>query len=331
MRNVLSVASPANGLGSRPASLRAILGRFSSHTAGAALSAAAIEAFHRSAGAKFGRAGPKTSPLESDGHGWVQPCQLTSIRIKDLDSPALPDGELIANVRLTGLKCFGTYSDLKDDSTYAVISLISMDPGHEGADRVVKTMRTDIVDGVKASAFLFREIDLGNVSVTGSGIVIHVAVWRHVDGNADDIRDKIAAALNDVVNKGVSAIAGDVAGDSGATSGAVGNITDFSVGGVKPIQLLTLGLAGLIASFFADELIGEKVYVLPAEKLLVFADPKAWPGTLRTDVQSVLAPDARVNWPPSVDQEQMFDGGGASYKPFFLIDCTVAVWGSGTR
>jgi hypothetical protein len=110
----------------------------------------------------------------------------------------------------------------------------------------VQTQRTGIQDAVKSGDTLFKNAIRMRQSFTGtSGIMVHLAVWDHESGNQDDIRDSINKVLVDAASKAASTIAG---GDLSGQGGLVGDIMNFEVGGVKPFQILSLGVSSLLAS-----------------------------------------------------------------------------------
>jgi hypothetical protein len=92
---------------------------------------------------------------------------------------------------------------------------------------------------------------------------------------------------------------------------------NFDVGGVKPFQFLTLGASDLLASAFADDLIGEHVYVIPPGNIRDWAEQDAFTAPrhcgwrwLPASQPAALRGDERlgtsvVNFPPEAPTSQM--------------------------
>ena len=102
-----------------------------------------------------------------------------------------------------------------------------------------------------------------------------------------------------------------------STAGTVSDITNFEVGGVKPFQVLTLGAAGAIASLFADDLIGEHTYSIPAGNIIDLADQAKFTQSIRPPV--ALDSDVQFNWPPRLEDEFLFSDGHGSYKVYLRV------------
>jgi hypothetical protein len=165
---------------------------------------------------------------------------------------------------------------------------------------------------------MFKMQTIGDIVPVGTGIGIHVAIWDHESGNADEIRDKIAAVLEDAVKKGASALSAAAAADDPSVSaGTIGKITDFEVGGIKPFHVLTLGIARLISEALADDLIAEQVFFVPAANIVDLADQTKFDISVRRS--SDLPFDVQLNWPPRPEDEPLFTDGAATYKVYFLI------------
>jgi hypothetical protein len=159
----------------------------------------------------------------------------------------------------------------------------------------------------------------------GSGIAITISIWDHESGDADKIRDQIQKVIEDGVKKGASALAGAAAADDPSISGGtIGDITEFEVGGVKPFELLTLGISDLIAHAAADDKLGEHTFVIPAANIIDFADPAKFNASLRPTSPD-LDFDVRYNWPPKLEDDFVFTDGHGTYKAFFLVQCSQRV------
>lgn len=288
---------------------------------------------YRRTGGKFGPLGslPKqyqgtilqTAAPDGKG-GWDQKHTLGAIHLDDLNAAPVAQNSYRAVVDVAVMKCFGTFSSSGTDSTYAVITMFCLNPNATAGQNVV-TQRTVIVDEVKAGSQIFKMLQLGEIDTSGAGILINTSIWRHVDGNADDIRDKIHQVINQSANDAASAIAGDATSPS-TTAGAVGGITDWTIAGVKPIDWLTLGLANAIANLFADKLIDSYSYWIPEANIEAFADQATFAASIRDPKSMGLDFDVQANWPPRAEDEHLFSGGGGSYKIWFAIRAeTVAI------
>jgi hypothetical protein len=293
------------------------------------IAVAKIKDFHRRTGADYGRLGIPIGAvtLGTDGT-FQQDYQLGNIHLDDIDSDPTSITEYTVQVTLSACRCFGTQDSDGSDSTYLVITLFSVDPNFGGADVPVKTTMTAIQDNVHAGQTLFKMQTLDDVPIpVGSGLNIHVAVWDHESGNVNDIRDKIQAVIQDGVNKGAAALAGGAAADDPTvSSGTVGQITGFSIGGVKPFEILTLGIASVIANAFADDLVGEQCFNIPAENIASLADAATLRASVRTDPD--LPNDVQLNWPPTFDDEKnfLFTDGHGTYKVYFLLNVAKTVF-----
>ena len=247
---------------------------------------------------------------------YQQKTQLGSISLTDVSASPSGQTEYAADVTLSAVKCFGT-QDRISDQTYAIISLFSMNPNH-GPDKLVKTTRTPIQDNVKVNNVIFKMQTIGDLIPAGSGIGIHIAIWEHESGDADEIRDETTKALEDAVNKGAAALASAAsAGDPRVSAGTIGNITDFEVLGVRPFHIMTLGIAKLISSILADSMVGEHFFFISAADLVELAEQKKFEASIRKNPE--LPFDVVMNWPPRPEDEPLFTDGAGTYKAYFLI------------
>jgi hypothetical protein len=290
------------------------------HSLRDALAAERIDDFHRRTGGPFGRLGASAGPLaRSDGGSYTQSFQLGRVDLADIDAQPTAVTTFEAEVSLAAVRCFGT-QDSDTDETYAVISVISVDPNFAGTDELVLTKRTAIQENVHAGDVIFKATTLSPFArgFPGSGIGIHVAIWDHESGDADDITKQIHDVLSDAANKGASALAGAAAADDpGVTGGTIGDITQFQIGGVRPFDVLTLGAAKLLAGLFADDLVGEHQFLISAQKLIDLSDPAKFNASLKRSPD--LDSDVVFNWPPTPQDEVLLSDGDGSYKVYFKV------------
>ncbi|AHV95257.1 hypothetical protein [Paenibacillus sabinae] len=240
-----------------------------------------------------------------------------------LDNPnALPQSftKYKASVTLAAVKCFGTEDPgglftSAEDEPYVIISIISVNPNFGGTDTLVQTTRTEILEHVKAGAVIFENRTIGDISAfPGSGIKIHVAIFDHEHGDANALRNKINNVLEDAARKGSGALAAAAAANDPKLAGTVGDITNFEVGGVKPFNILTYGVAGLLTELLADDLIGEHEFYIPAADIVEWSNPEKYNSSLRTSPDLI-----RFNVPQRPEDEFLFSGGGGSYKIYFRV------------
>ena len=132
------------------------------------------------------------------------------------------------------------------------------------------------------------------------------------------MRDEINAVVEDAAKKGAQLIAGAAASGNQQLAGAIGDVTEFEVGGVKPFKILSLGLAGLLADILSDDMIGEHEFVVPAQNICDISDPAAFQASFRRNPE-ILDADVQFNWPPTDADEFLFSGGGGSYKVYFTV------------
>lgn len=317
---MVSVAEFATkiGFGIRPISVHSVLRKFTSNSLHDAIATHSIKDFHRRTGADYGPFGVPLGALTKAADGsYHHQTQLGNIHLTDISGSPSGETQFIADVTLSALKCFGT-QDNGPDETYAIISLFSINPNHSGSDKLAQTILTEIQENVHPQDTIFKMRTLGNIVPVGTGIGIHIAIWDHESGDANDIRDKIAAVIEDGTNKAAAAVAGAAAADDPSVSaGTVGKVTDFEVGGIKPFHLLTLGIARLISHALADDLIGEQVFFIPAANIVDFADQTKFDASIRKSPD--LPFDVQLNWPPRPEDEPLFTDGKGTYKAYFLI------------
>lgn len=273
--------------------------------------------FYRRTGGSLGPLGAPKTFLRRSGSSWVQDFALGQITLEDFQIDPKAFTFVEAEVKIAAVKCFGTEDSSGTDETYLVISLVSVDPDRGAQDRLVTTVRTAIDNNVFGGKVFCVSNTVGKLRITGGGLRINVVIVDHESGNADDLRDKIAAALNAGANEGARIIAGAASGGDQRLAGAVGDITEFDVGGVKPFKVLTLGLADLIAQALSDDVIGEHTFVVPAENISALLDQATFSSSFRRTAE--LGPDIQFNWPPRPQDEFLFSGGGGSYKIYFTI------------
>jgi hypothetical protein len=277
------------------------------------IAARAMTAFHRSTGGVFGPLGvPLGPPRRAGGSSYVQSFQIGSLHLNDAAAQVTGEVEYEADITLAAVLVFGT-QDSTEDESYVVMSLVTVDPN---SPIPVQTQRTAILNGVKQGDTIFKNSLRMRQRFSGtSGVMVHLAVWDHESGNQDKIRDDINKVLQDGASKAASALAG---GDLAGQGGTVGDIMNFDVGGVKPFQLLTLGASDLLASAFADDLIGEHVYVIPPGNIRDWAEQDAFTASIRPNGDK-LDFDVQFNWPPRGEDEFLFTDGHGSYKVYLLI------------
>jgi hypothetical protein len=317
MKSVVEFATRV-GFGNHPVSVRSVVRKFAANSLHDAIATHGIKDFHRRTGADFGPLGvPRGGVTKAADGSYQQEMQLGSVHVTDFSASPLGETEFIAEVTLAGVRCFGT-QDNGPDETYAIISLFSINPNHGGTDKLVKTVRTEIQDNVRPGDTIFKMRTLGDLVPVGGGIGIHIAIWDHESGDADEIRDKIAAAIEEAAQKGAAALAAGAASDDPAVSaGTIGKVTDFELAGVKPFHLLTLGIAGLISHALADDLVGEQFFFIPAANIADLADQTKFNASIRKSPD--LPFDVQLNWPPRPEDEPLFTDGKGTYKAYLLL------------
>ena len=93
---------------------------------------------------------------------------------------------------------------------------------------------------------------------------------------------------------------------------------NFDIGGVKPFQLLTRGIAGVVAGIVDDDLIGEQTYVIPPENVVAWSDQENFARSIRP-TGDVLDFDVQFNWPPRPENEPVFTNGDGTYKVYLRV------------
>ncbi|HEX6553920.1 MAG TPA: hypothetical protein VF026_14225 [Ktedonobacteraceae bacterium] len=279
-----------------------------------------IHDFHRRTGGKFGPLGVSFgSPVKQADGSYIANYQLGTIHLTDLSAQPSAETSYSADIMIAAVKCFGTQDNDGSDSTYAVISLSCMNPNNLG-ENLVQTVRTKIQDNTHAGDVIFKSWSLPKAPAfpAGAGINITVSIWDHESGNADDIRDQIHAVIDDGVKKAANALAGAASADDPSVSGGtIGDITQFEVGGIKPFEILTLGLSTLLAKAFSDDLLNEKTFTIPAANIVELAEQDAFNASIRKSPD--LDFDVQYNWPPKPEDEFLFSDGHGSYKIYFLV------------
>jgi len=269
-------------------------------------------------GGRWGLLGNKSELVPVDSEQAVQNYDLGKITIKgiDVDNPCDAIKFYRCQVRMW-IHCFAA-EDVSTDEFYAIASLIAVNPTNAG--NLSHTMRTPIVD-TQSHDNPVEGYDLGVVPLVGSGIRVYVCMWDKESGDPDEVRDKIAAVIEDAANKAAKAIAGGaIEDDPSVTGGTVGDITEFEVGGVKPFHIITLKLAEVIAQGLSDDLIGEKFFDIPISNLIQFGNPQFYQSSTRQEPGFPF--DAQINWPPHANEPEPFTKGGALYRAVFQISVT---------
>ncbi|MFJ1459319.1 hypothetical protein [Nocardia sp. N2S4-5] len=289
------------------------------HTVDSTVAKAQIDQFYLGTGGALGPLGePNGDYVEVNGN-LRRNYLFGDIHFSDIDPEPKAQTNYTANVAISALKCFGTDDPSGEDEIFAVISLISLNPNFSGSDQLVKTMRTEIREHVHGKDVIFKSKTVGTVpSVTGSGFKIHVALYDHENGDPNALRTQIQTFLDDAARKGADLVAGAARSGDQRLAGPVGDVTEFEVGGVKPVRLLTFGLAGLLTDWLADDFIAEHEFVVPAAEIISLSDPVNFQKSFRQHRES-LGTDVQFNWPPADDQEILFSGAGGSYKIYFTI------------
>jgi hypothetical protein len=85
------------------------------------------------------------------------------------------------------------------------------------------------------------------------------------------------------------------------TSGTVGDITQFEIGGIRPFDVATLGLARLLAGP-VRRLVDEHTVVISAAQVVDLADPTKFNASRKRSHD--LDQDVLYNWPPGPDDQQ---------------------------
>ncbi|MEU6622035.1 hypothetical protein ABZ926_14880, partial [Streptomyces litmocidini] len=280
---------------------------------------AVVRDCYRRTGGSLGPLGEPIGALKRGDGIARQEYLLGSITLSVADLIPKVETHYEAKVKLAAVKCFGTEDPGGTDETYVVVSLTAIDPNRAGSDQLVQTFRTEIDNNVEGGKVFFKERNIGAVrAFPGSGIRVHVAIFDHESGDANQIRDKIHAFLKDAAKQGAQLLAGAAAGGDPRLAGALGDVTNFEIGGVKPFELLTFGLSDLIANALADDLIGEHEFVIPAPNIVELTDPDRFTASFRRHPET-LGSDVQFNWPRTDADEVLFSGGGGSYKVYLTI------------
>ncbi len=289
-----------------------------------------INDFHWRTGKNFGPLGIATGSLNRTNDGsYVQNYQLGVISLANFTAPPLAYKSIQGLLALSAVKCFGTEDPGGNDQTYLIITVTSLNPNFGGVEKLVYTSRTNIQDNVEGGNIIFQNHTLQNIpDITGSGLKIHVAVFEHEYGDADQIRDKIQQIIEEAAIRGASALAAGAAGADAKLAGPVGDLIDFEIAGIKPFKIITFGIADLITGMFADDLVDEHEFFIPTANIMEWAQkedenfPK-WQASLRTN--GALTPNITYNIPIRPEDEILFEGGGGSYKVYFKFTPKV-VW-----
>jgi hypothetical protein len=299
-------------------SLSALAKKYGQNSLGFATAEYLIRDFHKRMGGNFGQLG--TIGFETRYHpetGYQRNTQLGLVTLSDVSS--LPTGitNWVSNVTLAGIHCFSA-QDIETDELFAVISLITYNPT-AGPNQLVSTMRLPVTD-VKSRQTIFENVNIGDVQVSGSGIIIHVSLWDHESGDVEEIKQKVAAVIEEATKKAQKAIAAGALGDDPAvTAGQVGDVTEWEIAGVKPFHILSVGLAGVIAEGLADDMLGDVSFYVPSSNLIEFdSESDFYKNSLRTN--EFLPFDSKANWPPKDSENKPFNAKDpALYYAWFKI------------
>jgi hypothetical protein len=316
-------------------SLRALAQKYGTGTGSETIAAYLISDHHRRTGRAFGPLGATIGSVKKRPDGsYEQSYELGIAELGDIfQGQTRSITKVKAGVTLAAVKCFDTDDPSGTDEIFVIVSLINVNPNADRTDSLVFTNRMEITKVEEDNVF-FEARTLGPETGTafpGSGIRIHVAIFDHENGDADELRNKIQAFLDEAAKKAAGALAGAAAADDPQLAGAAGDVIDFEVGGVKPFKILTLGLADLITKLLADDLIGEHEFVVPTSVFVEWASSfdeatqsfPTWEASFRGSPD--LPSRIRFNWPQKAEDEFMFSGGGGNYKVYFKITPIIVV------
>lgn len=176
MRSVKTVAKQSKF--TVPFTGKAFASKFGATTLRTAIAVRGIRDFHRRTGADFGKLGVPLGRMTQSANGvYIKNYQLGSIHLNDINSDPAGQTDYVADVVLSAFRCFGTQDPDGSDSTYAVISLISVDPNGQGSDALASTGRTEIINNVHEGDAIFKMRSIERVDPVGSGI-LHYGTMR---------------------------------------------------------------------------------------------------------------------------------------------------------
>jgi hypothetical protein len=328
MTSVLE-AIHTSGVSGPPFSGLALVHKYGVNTFRAVLAAQAIADFHLRTGGNFGPLGEYSGSLREQPSGtYTQNTQLGKLTQA---SPVKAETFYSVQVFLAAVKCFGTQDSDGTDSTYAVVSLIGINPLASANVPHAQTIITDVKDdNVHANDVIFTEmqsVGICDVQVSGIGVIIHAAILDHEAGDPTDIKNKIHDALEAKAIAAATAITAGITAKDQKLTGAVGDIQDFEILGFRPFHILFI--SDLLNSIAGDDFLGEHAFRVPAADIVAIAPPTEDPSNTAKFLASFIIdpdfhdhPEVKFNWPP-LGQEFLFSDGHGSYKIYFVVQPSI--------
>lgn len=271
-----------------------------------------IDDFHRRTGGDFGPLGSSIGPIihQSDDL-YVREFQLGKVKTDGVNATQ-GQGNYRATVSVAAIKCFGT-DDVTTDETYAIISLISVNPSQVGEDQLVKTIKIG-PQNVQQHDTFGAGATIGEIFPVGTGIKVHVALFDRESGDPEEVRAAIEEQLKELVKQGAAAIGGAVFGGDIPLAGTTSDIFQN-----KLVNFLTGTLSGLIADWVSDDFIDEKEFLVDAGTLRTWATQAGFEASIRGS--NDLPNDIILNIPKTPEDENLkvFTNGDATYKVYLLV------------
>jgi hypothetical protein len=302
-------------LGNRPVSMAAVFDKWHVRSLRDAIASHEIEQFH-AANLGILTVGSPAGPLTHDPDGsFVQPYTFGTI-IKPLDGPPSISVRFLLDVRIAGVRCFGTDDPSGTDEPYIITTVFSTEPFAK--DKAVQTIRfgpEEIGSVSPPQVFaqdhqLAAKDDIGFL-VPGDGAVrINVTLMDHESGDPEDIKNKVSSAAQSAMAAAIAAI--PLVGLPAAVLAKASGILD-TVGDA---------IGGLFADLFGDDLIDRKDFVIDNAFLrrVLSDDP-----TLHLTSASI--PGISYNYPRLKEDDSLegrswlFDRGPGkgTYRMFFKV------------
>ncbi|MDX1417414.1 MAG: hypothetical protein R3293_24635 [Candidatus Promineifilaceae bacterium] len=272
-----------------------------------------IDKFYRATGAEAGPLGKAVGALTHRNDGsYVREFELGEVQTLSHETHSETAGITYFDLlpRLVAIRSFGSDDPSGTDELYAVVSMINVNPNLDNEDEMIETK---VFGPSKVAAGGIFEPKMNSFSMVrqpaGSGVKFHVALFDQEHGSYDKVRGAIEGKFREYAGKAATAILG--AAGAPMIPGVLGNLDN------DILNFITSELSGLVANWFADDLIGEDIFHFDAEEIRSWAGHA--PNSMLTD------PDIagyRFNLPrdPHEGHDRwLFSNGHASYKVYFQV------------
>jgi hypothetical protein len=259
--------------------------------------------------------GAPTGQLTRTGDGNFLQAYTFGTIVKPSDAEPFIASRILVDLRIAGVRCFGTDDPSGTDEPYFVTTVVAVDPSIK--DNAVQTIKFGPGEiGPISPPVVFAQdhaLTNGAFAVPGEGSFnIHVTLMDHESGDPEDVKNKASTAAQVGMAAGIAAI--PLLGPPAAVLAKSTGILEF-VGDA---------VGDFVAEIFGDDLIGQLTFVVDNGYLKkVLSDGETPTLTRRSD----SIPGEAYNFPQLKEEDSpegrswLFDRGPGkgTYRMFFRI------------